>query len=88
MTTRLILARRDLTPMQRVVLAALHEHADDAGRVTMTQTEIGIQCGGTHPVVLRRALTALERTGALCIERRGAKSRPQILKLLDAPQAA
>lgn len=88
MTTRLILARRDLTPMQRVVLAALHEHADDAGRVTMTQTEIGIRCGSAHPVVLRRALAALQAAGALCVERRGAKTRPQILRLLDAPQTA
>lgn len=88
MTTRLILARRDLTVMQRLVLAALHEHADAAGRVTMSQGEIGIQCGGTHPVVLRRALAALERAGALCVERRGAKMRPQILRLLDAPQTA
>lgn len=87
MTTPMILARRDLTPMQRVVLAMLHEHADGTGRVTMKQSEIAIRCGAQDSV-LRRVLARLEGAGALCIERAGIKGTPQVLRLTEGAQAA
>lgn len=87
MTTHAILSRTDITPMQRLILLALRDCADDAGRVQMTLGSIAAHVR-TETTTVHRALTALERAGALCIERRGEKSRPQILRILDAAQAA
>lgn len=81
MTTSAILGRPDLTAMQRIVLAVLHSHADNSGRIEMSQSEIASHAA-TAARVVRKSLAVLERVGALRIERRGSSVlHPQIVRL-------
>ncbi len=87
MTTHAIISDTRISPMQRLILLALRDCADDAGLVQMRTADIAAHVRGDSATV-HRALAALERAGALCFERRGEKSRPQILRIKDAPQTA
>lgn len=87
MTTHAIISNTRISPMQRLILLALRDCADDAGRVQMTLGDIAAHVR-TETTTVHRALAALERDGMLFFERRGAKSAPQILRIVDAAQAA
>lgn len=80
MTIPASLTRRELTPMQRVVLAALCASKNASGRVVARQVEIA-RTLGIHDSALRSALTSLTAHGLITIERRSTKKTPQIIRV-------
>lgn len=80
MTIPTALTRRDCTPMQRVVLAALAASRDSQGCVEAHQTEIA-HILGIGESVCRRALADLEKRGLISVVRRGTKGLRQITRV-------
>lgn len=87
MTLHAIVSNKSLTPMTRVVHVALHDLADDAGRIEARISDLAAHLKTDNCTVIR-ALQALEAAALLVVERRGSKGVVQVLRLLDAAQAA
>lgn len=87
MSTASIISNRALTPTSRLVFLALHNLADDTGRIEMRVPDLA-NCAGTDGSSVKRAMAALKRAGVLCVDRAGVRGTPQVLRLLDAPQGA